>query len=81
MTLKAIKNQIAAFTGDWKNAKNKARVFDDNCLIPLSDVTGVNLSFGKFSDGHCNYYGENKTVLNFDYTDKLKNRYHFAIYD
>ncbi len=55
MTRKQIQAQIAAFTGDWKTAARKAKVFDENCCVPLSQVKSIELAFGKYGDSHGNY--------------------------
>lgn len=81
MTRKQIQQQIAAFTGDWKTAARKAKVFDENCCVPLSQVTNIELSFGKYNDGSMNYYGENRETLHFTYTTKDNERFHFSILD
>lgn len=81
MTRKQIYQQIAAFTGDWKSARRKAEIFDVNCRVELAQVTDIALSFGKYYDGHGNYYGENRDTLNFDYRDTDGDRHHFAIMD
>ena len=81
MTRKQIYNQIAAFTGDWKSARRKVKIFERHCCVTLAQVTCICLSFGKFSDGHGNYYGENRGTLNFDYTEADGYRHHFAIID
>ena len=81
MTRKQIYNQIAAFTGDWKSARRKAEIFEHHCCVTLAQVAGICLSFGKFSDEHGNYYGENRDTLNFDYTEADGCRHHFAIID
>lgn len=81
MTRKQIYNQIATFTGDWKSARRKAEIFDHNCCVTLAQVTDITLAFGKYCDGHGNYYGENRDTLNFKYTDRDGDRHHFAIMD
>lgn len=81
MTRKQIQAQIAAFTGDWKTAERKAKVFDENCCVPLSQVTNIELSFGKYGDSHGNYYGENRNTLHFHYTTWDGEKYRFSILD
>ena len=81
MTRKQIQQQISAFTGDWKTAARKAKVFDENCYVPLSQVKNIELSFGKYGDGHGNYYGENRNTLHFHYTTRDEEKYWFSILD
>lgn len=78
MKLKQVYRQIASFTGDWKDAMRKAKVFDENCLVPLGDVEPISLSYGHFSYGN---HEENRDTLNFLYTDKEGYKYHFCIMD
>ena len=79
MTQKQLYNQIAAFTGDWKSAKEQMKIFIYNALVPIRCIESLSLSFGKFCDVHGNYYGENRDTINFDYTDNEGDRMHFAI--
>ena len=81
MTRKQIQAQIAAFTGDWKTAARKAKVFDENCCVPLSQVKSIELAFGKYNDGSMNYYGENRNTLHFLYTTWDGEKYRFSILD
>lgn len=81
MTRKQIQQQIASFTGDWKTAARKAKVFDENCCVPLSQVKNIELSFGKYGDGHGNYHGENRDTLHFHYTTWGGEKYRFSILD
>ena len=64
MKRKQLQAQIAAFTGDWKTAARKAKVFDENCCVPLSRVATIELSFG-----HCTHIDgtrhENRDTLHF----------------
>ena len=79
MTRKQIQQQIASFTGDWKTAARKAKVFDENCCVPLSQVTNIELSFG-----HCTRNGirqETHDTLQFHYTTRDKEKYRFSILD
>ena len=52
MTRKQICQQIAAFTGDWKNARRKTEIFDHN--ISIAHVCRIRLSFGHRTDEHGN---------------------------
>lgn len=81
MTRKQVFQQIAAFTGDWKSARRKVEIFNQNCCVTMAQITSISLSFGKFYDGHGNYYGENRDTLNFDYRDSEGDYHHFAIID
>jgi hypothetical protein len=80
MKLKQIQQQIASFTGDWKTAARKAKTFDENCCVPLSQVKSIELSFGKYSRG-LEYYGENRDTLHFIYTISDGTKYQFSILD
>ena len=81
MTLKEIRDEIAAFTGDNKSdAMAKAGVFAHH--ISIANVCRIRLSFGKYSrteNGKTVYYGENRDTLNFDYRDTDGDWHHFAI--
>ena len=81
MTKKQVYNQITQFTGDWKSAKRKTDVFEKNCCVSLHQVESIELSFGKFGDGHGNYYGENRDTLHFSYVTNQREKYHFSILD
>ena len=60
-TLQMVCDQIAEFTGDSKKeAMRKARLFRSNCLVPLTQVENIRLSFGRKQDG------EGRTVFDFD---------------
>lgn len=71
MTLKEIRDEIAAFTGDNKSdAMAKARVFAHH--ISIANVCRIRLSFGKYSrteNGETVYYGENRDTLHIKWTD------------
>jgi hypothetical protein len=71
MTLKEIRDEIAAFTGDNKSdAMAKARVFAHH--ISIANVCSIRLSFGKYSrteNGKTVYYGENRDTLHIEWTD------------
>ena len=73
-----IQRQIASFTGDWKNAERKAEIFDANCLVPLSQVTSITLSYGRFSYGD---HAIDKDTLYFHYTTKDGEKLTFSICD
>ena len=80
MTLKEIRNEIAAFKDcSLTEATKKAETFRQNCCVPLTWVVRIRLSFGKFSDKHGNYYGENRDTLHFEYTDREGDRHQFSI--
>lgn len=81
MKRKQVQAQIAAFTGDWKTAARKAKVFDENCCVPLSQVKNIDLAFGKYNDGTMHYYGENRNTLHFTYYTWDGERYCFSILD
>ena len=77
MTRKQIQIQIAQFTGDWKDAPRKAKIFAENIYIP--DVKSISLSYG-----YKTLHGErvvNHDTLNFFYTWKDGTRDHFGILD
>lgn len=80
MTRKQIQQQIASFTGDWKTAARKAKVFDENCCVPLSQVKNIELSFG-----HCTHPDgtrqETRDTLHFHYTTRDGEKYWFSILD
>ena len=71
--------QIATFTRDIGRSKRAVKIFDANCAVPLSQVTSVSLSYGKYNDGTMHYYGENKDTLHFKYEDTRGNNFHFSI--
>ena len=82
MTIQYICDRIAEFTGDKKKeAMRKAKMFRANCCVPLTEVEGFRLSFGRYSDGHGNYYGENRDTLHFYYKDSDGETYAFTIMD
>ncbi len=80
MTQTQLYRQIADFTGNWKDARRKVKIFVANCCVSLRQVTHVDLSFGRYSDG-LTYFGENRDTLNFDYVDNDGDSHHFAIID
>jgi len=71
MTLKEIRDEIAAFTGDKKGeAMRKAKIFAQN--VSIANVCRLRLSFGKYSrteNGETVYYGENRDTLHIQWTD------------
>lgn len=80
MKLKQVQAQIAAFTGDRKTAARKAKVFDENCCVPLSRVTTIELSFGHCTDIDGTRH-ENRDTLHFHYTTLDGEKYWFSILD
>ena len=51
MTQKQIYQQIAAFTGDWKNARRRVKIFADHiCLRYVSEI--VMIKYGHRTDEH-----------------------------
>lgn len=81
MTRKQLYRQIAAFTDDWKDARRKANIFDENCAVMLKQVESVTLSFGKFLSHEGKYHGENRNTLHFHYKDRKGKQYVFSIID
>lgn len=82
MTIQYICDRIAEFTGDKKKeAMRKAKSFRANCCVPLTEIKELRLSFGKYSDGHGNYYGENRDTLHFYYKDSDGDSHQFSILD
>ena len=79
MTRKQVYHHIANFMGDWKKAKEYEAIFDRNCLLPTKQITSLQLAWGKYSDSHGNYYGENRNTLHIAYTGKASDKYHFSI--
>lgn len=80
MTIQYICDRIAEFTGDKKKeAMRKAKRFRANCCVPLTEVEDFRLSFGKYGDGHGNYYGENRDTLHFYYKDSDGDSHQFSI--
>jgi hypothetical protein len=81
MTLKEIRDEIAAFTGDKKGeAMRKAKIFAHH--ISISHVCRIRLSFGQYSkveNGKVVYYGENRNTLHFQWTDLDGDRDQFSI--
>lgn len=81
MTLKEIRDEIAAFTGDKKGeAMRKAKIFAHH--ISISHVCRIRLSFGQYSkveNGKTVYYGENRNTLHFQWTDLDGDRDQFSI--
>ena len=71
MTLREIRDEIAAFTGDKKGeAMRKAKIFAHH--ISIAHVCRIRLSFGKYSrteNGETVYYGENRDTLQIQWTD------------
>ena len=78
MTRKQIYNQIAAFTGDWKEASKQAKIFDENSQLPLRSIAQLRLAWGRFLRNG-KYEGDNREVLRFIYHDKRGMNYHFSI--
>lgn len=78
MTRKQIQQQITAFTGDWKSAREKAKIFDDNCCVPLTQVVSIKLSFGKRTDADGSVH-EDRDALYFRYLTKSGEGYVFSI--
>jgi hypothetical protein len=72
MTLKEIRDEIAAFTGDNKSdAMAKAKIFAHH--ISIANVCRIRLSFGKYSrteNGETVYYGENRDTLHIKWIDQ-----------
>ena len=72
MTLKEIRDEIAAFTGDNKSdAMAKAKIFAHH--ISIANVCRIRLSFGKYSrteNGEVVYYGENRDTLHIQWIDQ-----------
>lgn len=72
MTLKEIRDEIAAFTGDKKGeAMRKAKIFAQH--ISIAHVCRIRLSFGKYSrteNGEMVYYDENRDTLHIQWTDQ-----------
>lgn len=82
MTIQYICDRIAEFTGDKKKeAMRKAKVFRANCCVPLTEIKDLHLVFGKYSDSHGNYYGENRDTLHFYYKDSDGETHAFTIMD
>lgn len=82
MTIQMVCDQIAEFTGDSKTeAMRKARIFRKNCCVPLTKVERISLAFGRYSDEHGNYHGENRDTLHFYYRDVDGENYAFTIMD
>ena len=84
MTRKQVCNQITQFTGDWKGAKRKADIFEQNCCVPLRQVKSIVLSFGKawqVDEKGNHFFGENRNTLNFLYLTNKGEKYHFGILD
>jgi len=83
MTLKEVRDEIAAFTGDKKGeAMRKAKIFTHH--ISISHVCRIRLSFGQYSrtkNGEVVYYGENRDTLHIEYTDREGDSHHFSILD
>jgi hypothetical protein len=81
MTLKEVRDEIAAFTGDKKGeAMRKAKIFAHH--ISINHVCRIRLSFGQYSkveNGKTVYYGENRDTLHFEYTDREGDRHQFSI--
>ena len=68
MTLKEIRDEIAAFTGDRKGeAMRKAKIFAHH--ISIAHVCRIRLSFGSRYDCHGKLIGENREHLMFQWTD------------
>ena len=65
--------------GDWNKAKEYEAIFDRNCLLPTKQITSLQFAWGKYSDSHGNYYGENRNTLHIAYTGKASDKYHFSI--
>ena len=82
MTIRYICDRIAEFTGDKKKeAMRKAKIFRANCRVPLTEIKDLHLAFGKNSDSHGNYYGENRDTLHFYYKNSDGETYAFTIMD
>lgn len=82
MTRRQIELQIAAFKGcSMEEARQKAKIFADNCAVPIGKVNFINLSFGMYSDNQMHYYGQNRDTLHFVYTTTGKEKYNFSILD
>ena len=84
MTRKKIYSQIAAFLDkDWNRAREYEKVFFENCMIPVSQITDLRLSYGKFSrmeGGNIIYFGENRNALHFHYVGVNPwDKFHFSI--
>ena len=84
MTRKQIYAQIATFLGkDWGKAREFEKIFYDNCCMPPSQITNLQLAFGKYSRCEGNeviYYGENRNTLHFTYTgEKACDKFCFSI--
>ena len=68
MTMKEIRDEIAAFTGDKKGeAMRKAKIFAQH--ISIAHVCRINgMCFGNFKDIHGEVIGENRNTLHIQYT-------------
>ena len=77
MTLKEIRDEIAAFTGDKKGeAMRKAKIFAHN--ISIAHVCRIRLSFGNRTDEHGNRT-EDHNWLQIQWTDQDGDRDTFSI--
>ena len=65
----------------WRRAHRSVTIFSENSLVPFKELKAITFSYGKYSDEHGNYYGENRDTLNIDYTTIDGEKYHFAIMD
>lgn len=88
MTSQQIYTQLYQFLGGRTcrggfktRAIKSVKIFRDNCLIPFEEIKSISFSYGKYSNIHGKYYGENRDVLNIEYTSTTNEKYHFAIMD
>ena len=80
MTIHQVCDQIAEFTGDKRTeAMRKAKLFRQNCCVPLKQVTGIRLMLGCKKVGNLSVY--NHDTLHFVYSDSDGDKHQFSILD